>query len=94
MEFFDGKDVCVGPVYSFSEAFEDDHNRDRGMVFEADVPGAGPWTHVGNPLKLESLGDAELRLPPPGLGEHTEEVLQSAGITAEQLEELRSSGAV
>lgn len=94
MEFFDGKDVCVGPVNSFSEAFEDEHNRARGMVFEAEVPGAGEWTHVGNPLKLESLGDAELRLPPPGLGEHTEEVLQSAGITAEQLEELRSSGAV
>lgn len=94
MDFFDGKDVCVGPVYTLSEAFEDEHNRHRGMIFEADVPGAGQWTHVGNPLKLESHGHAEVRLPPPGLGEHTEEVLQSAGITAEQLQELRSSGAV
>ena len=94
MDLFDGKDVCVGPVHTFSEAFEDEHNRGRGMVFEADVPGAGEWSHIGNPLKLESLGDAELRLPPPRMGEHTEEVLTAAGVTIDELDELRNSGAI
>jgi crotonobetainyl-CoA:carnitine CoA-transferase CaiB-like acyl-CoA transferase len=68
--------------------------RARDMVFEAEVPGVGPWTHVGNPLKLTGVPRGEMRLPPPELGEHTDDVLAAHGFTAAELEELRSRGAI
>jgi len=94
MERFTGRDVCVAPVKSFEEAFEDPQMRAREMIFEADVPGVGPWKHVGNPLKMTGVGRGEMRLPPPGLGEHTDEILAELGLDAAELEELRSRGAI
>jgi crotonobetainyl-CoA:carnitine CoA-transferase CaiB-like acyl-CoA transferase len=95
MAEFDGLDVCVGPVNGFGEAFEDEHVRARRMVFEDDVPGAGKWTHIGDPLKFESSNRADsMRLPPPGMGEHTAEVLGSLGKTDEEVEAFRAAGVV
>ncbi len=93
MALFEGRDACVGPVNSFSETFADEQFAARDMLFEADVPGAGPWTHVGNPVRLGSLGPAEMRLPPPRMGEHTEAVLGELGM-ADKIEELRNHGVV
>jgi crotonobetainyl-CoA:carnitine CoA-transferase CaiB-like acyl-CoA transferase len=94
MEHFGDRDVCVGPVYDFDETFADEHNRARGMVFDAEVPGAGAWSHVGNPLKLASNELDAMRLPPPKMGEHTDEVLTEAGVTPEQMQELRAGGVI
>lgn len=94
METLAGLDVCVGPINGFEEAFEDPQMRARGMVFEAEVPGVGPWKHVGNPLKMTGVERAEMRLPPPGLGEHTDEVLLSAGLSQAELDDLRGRGAI
>ena len=90
---FDGRDVCVGPVNAFSETFEDEQFAARDMIFEAEVPGAGDWKHVGNPLKLLSAPASEMRLPPPKMGEHTTEVLSELGL-ADRLEELRAAGVI
>ncbi|HJR45915.1 MAG TPA: CaiB/BaiF CoA-transferase family protein [Actinomycetota bacterium] len=98
MQRLQGLDVCVGPVNGFGEALVDPQARARRMAFEADVPGAGEWTHIGDPLKFASsaVGDQppSLRLPPPKMGEHTDEVLRSLGRSAADIETLRSSGAV
>ncbi|MGH2808463.1 MAG: CaiB/BaiF CoA transferase family protein [Actinomycetota bacterium] len=94
MEHFGDRDVCVAPVYDFAETFADEHNRARGMIFDAEVPGAGPWSHVGNPLKLQSNELDAMRRPPPKMGEHTEEVLAEAGVTQERIEELRAGGVI
>ena len=93
MAAFDGRDVCVGPVNSFSETFEDEQFAARSMVFETEVPGVGAWTHVGNPLKLGSAEASSMRLPPPKMGEHTDGVLADLGI-ADRSEELRSAGVI
>ena len=93
MTHFDGRDVCVGPVNSFSETFDDEQFAARDMIFEADVPGAGPWKHIGNPLKVGGAGVSEMRSPPPKMGEHTETVLAELGMS-DRLEELRGSGVI
>jgi crotonobetainyl-CoA:carnitine CoA-transferase CaiB-like acyl-CoA transferase len=94
LQAFQGRDVCVGPVNNFGEAFEDPQVRARSMIVEAPVPGAGPWKHVGNPIKVGGPNDELLRRPPPGLGEHTEEVLTEAGFEKAAIEELRAAGAI
>jgi len=94
MAHFDGLDVCVGPVNDFAEAFSDEQVKHRAMVIEADVPGAGPFKHVGNPIKMGSMKSDFLRRPAPGLGEHTDEVLEAAGIDEVARAALRAASAV
>ncbi|MPZ91108.1 MAG: CoA transferase [Actinobacteria bacterium] len=94
MEHFDGLDVCVGPVNDFAETFADEQVRHRAMVIEAKVAGAGSLKQVGNPIKLRSMTSDLLRRPAPGLGEHTDEVLEEAGVDEAERAALRAASAV
>ena len=94
MKVLEGLDVCVGPVNDFAETFDDPQVIHRNMVVEAEVPGAGSWKHVGNPIKLTGAPGDVTRRPPPGLGEHTTEVLQELGMGAGDIDALRADGAI
>lgn len=95
MEQLGRADVCVAPVNGFAEALGDPQARARSMVFEADVPGVGEWTHIGDPMRFASSGAASaMRLPPPRMGEHTDVVLEELGHTPAEIDALRSSGVI
>jgi formyl-CoA transferase len=48
---------------------------------------------VGSPVRLN--GDrADSDLPPPALGEHTQDVLAALGLAVEEIERLRAAGVV
>ena len=95
MEVLATEDVCVGPVNDFAEAFDDEQIVHRDMVVEQDVPASGRVRMLGNPIKLSGSADEEVvRLPPPRMGEHTSEVLGEIGITGDDLDKLRSAGAI
>ena len=94
MDHFEGLDVCVGPVNDFAEALDDPQARHREMFVEGELPGAGSWTFVGDPIKLAGSRADLTRLPPPGLGEHTDAVLAEAGFASNELEDLRAAGAI
>lgn len=95
MDVFAGEDVCVGPVNDFEEAFDDEQIVHRDMVVEGDLPSGESVRGVGNPIKLEDGRDAPVwRRPPPGMGEHTNEVLAEAAVSSSEIEALRSSGAI
>jgi crotonobetainyl-CoA:carnitine CoA-transferase CaiB-like acyl-CoA transferase len=94
MKLFDGKDVCVAPVNDFSEAFADEQVRHREMVVNLELPGTGAFETIGNPIKLASDEAPTLRRPPPGMGEHNEEVVAEIGLGPDDVERLRSTGAM
>lgn len=94
MELLADLDVCVGPVNDFAEAFDDPQARHREMFVDGEIPGVGAWTFVGDPIKLAGSHSEITRLPPPGLGEHTDEVLAQAGFAPDELEGLRAAGAI
>jgi len=94
MATFEGLDVCVAPINDVAEAFDDPQLRHRAMFVEADVPGVGPWTHVGNPIKLAGAPGDVTRRPPPAMGEHTAEILAEVGVEADELEGFRSTGVI
>jgi crotonobetainyl-CoA:carnitine CoA-transferase CaiB-like acyl-CoA transferase len=86
---------CLEPVLGLDEALASEHVAARGMVVGLDQPGvAEPVRQLGAPVKLSRTPPDTNRLPGPELGEHTEEVLRSAGYDDERIAELLRSGAV
>jgi formyl-CoA transferase len=74
------------------EIAEEPSLRKTGTVVEVDHPKRGKYLSVGNPIKMsESASDVTRS---PLLGEHTDQVLAELGYSAEQIAELRSSGAI
>ncbi|MDF1500596.1 MAG: CoA transferase [Anaerolineales bacterium] len=63
-----------GPINDIGEVFEHPQVEARRLIIESDHPSAGTLRLTGFPYKLSDTPPA-LRLPPPRLGEHTEDVL-------------------
>ncbi|RJP75432.1 MAG: CoA transferase [Candidatus Abyssobacteria bacterium SURF_17] len=86
--------IPSGPVNNIQDALNDPQVRHRNMVVEIDHPEIGKYEALGNPVKSSVMKDGEF-LPPPTLGQHTEEVLTSlAGLSAEEIRSLRDEGVI
>ncbi len=67
-------DVPAGPVNSIDQVFSDPQVLERGMFQSLDRPSGETVPMAGSPLNF-SQTPVEMRLPPPRLGEHTNEIL-------------------
>ncbi len=86
------EDVPCGAVNNFEEAFADEQVLARDMVVEIEHPLLGKIRQTGNPIKMSGTPPEVRRrfLPPPTLGEHTEEVLSGLlEYSADRIERLR-----
>lgn len=64
------------------------------MVTEVDHPACGPMKLVNTPVKY-SFSKPSIRTPPPTLGQHTNEVLESLlGMDASEIKKLRDQGVI
>jgi CoA:oxalate CoA-transferase len=80
--------IPVGPVQDIGEVARDPQIAHRDMFVELDHPVLGPVRFTGNPLKLSRTPGGPGRLP-PGLGEHSAEVLAEVlGMSGERVNEL------
>lgn len=85
--------VPAGKIYDIADIATDPHYRAREMIlpqrtrqgFEVEVPGIVP--------KLLSTPGA-IRSPAPELGEHTRDILDGLGFTAEQQAQLQAEGVI
>ena len=87
--------IGSGPINNLEQVFADPHVIAREMVIEMEHPATGskPMKLIANPIKL-SATPPTYRKPPPLLGEHTDEVLQEAGLSAEEIAKLKEDGTV
>ena len=86
-------EVPAGPVFTLDQVFADPQAEHLGLRQTLDHPTAGEVSVTGFPWRLTD-SPAEMRLPPPCLGQHTDEVLQELGYNAETIARLRASGVV
>jgi crotonobetainyl-CoA:carnitine CoA-transferase CaiB-like acyl-CoA transferase len=86
--------TCATPVYeSFEEVFSDPHAQYQKMIVELEHASLGNVKQIGVPIKLSDT-PGSVRTLPPKPGQHTEEVLISAGYSKSRIEGLRKKGAI
>jgi len=86
--------IPCGSINTIPEVFDSPQAEARSLALTVEHSTAGPVRVPGFPYKL-SRTPAEVRLPPPLLGEHTEKVLtELLGYSIEEVSFLREQGAV
>jgi len=94
VQLLDDAGVANGPINSIAEVFEEPQVQARGMQIELPHAAAGRVTLVGSPMKF-SATPITYEIPPPALGQHTQEILEKVlHKTEEQIAKLHSSGTV
>jgi crotonobetainyl-CoA:carnitine CoA-transferase CaiB-like acyl-CoA transferase len=92
MELMEPEGLFAAPVKSFAEAFSDDQVSQQGMIATIDSP-VGELKLPAPPYRL-SRTPATVRTAPPRHGEHTDEVLESAGFSRDEIDRLRQEEAI
>jgi formyl-CoA transferase len=86
--------VPSGRVFSPGEAAADPQVAHRGLLRTLPVPALDRSIAVVGPAVRFSATPGAVDRPPPGLGEHTEEILGEAGFDAAAIDALRAGGAL
>jgi formyl-CoA transferase len=87
----DAAGIPAGPINSVTQAFADVQAQHRQIVRVMHGGALGEVRTVGSPVRIDGER-ADSELPPPALGEHTEQVLVEMGLSAGELEKLSRDG--
>jgi formyl-CoA transferase len=86
--------VPNGPINSLAQVFAEPQAIARALRFELPHPLAGKVSLVRSPMRFSGTA-LEHAVPPPTLGQHTDEVLgEILRLEKSRIEELRKSGAI
>lgn len=89
-ELFAGTDACVEPVLSLAEAVEHPQLKARELVTQVPRGDGTSQAQMACPLKF-SEGLPAPRYVGATLGQHTDQVLEELGFSAQRIEALRSA---
>lgn len=86
--------IPAGPINAIPAALSDPHVAARGLVHEIGAQTGEVLRMVGPPVKL-APDPAQVRTPPPRLGEHTDDILRDVlNLDAETISTYRAAGVV
>lgn len=94
IELLEQAKVPCGPINNVKEVFENEQVLSRDLLETLTHPTIGNLKIVNNPMRL-SKTPPEMRLPPPVLGQHTEEILSEyLKMSHKDIEALRAAGII
>jgi len=93
LRILDAAEVPCGPINGRADLLTDPQIAANELIVESEHPAVGRMRQTRPAARFERT-PAEIRRPAPTLGQHTDEVLAEAGLSAEQIAELRSEQVV
>jgi crotonobetainyl-CoA:carnitine CoA-transferase CaiB-like acyl-CoA transferase len=93
VEVITGAGVPCGPINRVSDVVTDPQVLARGMMADIDHPNVPGLRVPGSPLKLTDTPPS-VRLHPPLLGQHNQEVLEQLGYDAKEIARMEETGVV
>lgn len=90
---FEKHGVPAGPLHFIEELFNHPQTMANGLQVEIDHPLLGNLKMVGPPFQMSESKLAP-QGPSPMLGEHTDDVLAEAGLSSDQIDQLRAAGVI
>jgi len=93
LALFEANDFPCGPINDYAAVFADPQVQAREMIVNVDHPTLGTVQALGSPIKMSATPPDPSRRAPL-LGEHTDEVLRQAGFSQDEIDRLRSDGAI
>jgi len=90
LELFKADDIAAGPIYTVDKVVEDPQVKEQGCILTMKHPLGGEIRLAGNPIKMPGSINPSEYLPPPTLGQHTDEVLAGLlGYSEEKIQRLK-----
>ncbi|ARB25999.1 CoA transferase [Pseudomonas tolaasii] len=86
-------EVPAGRIYSVADIVGDPHYQARDMLLNAELPGGVSVKMPGIVPKLSET-PGEVNWQGPTLGQHTDDILGSLGLTVADIQRLKTSGVV
>jgi crotonobetainyl-CoA:carnitine CoA-transferase CaiB-like acyl-CoA transferase len=93
LELLATRDVWCAPVQTFDQLVTDPQVVHNELLTTVDYPGVGEVRVVGVPARF-SRTPGTIRLGPPVVGQHTDEILGSLGYGDDEVGRLRQEGCV
>jgi formyl-CoA transferase len=94
IDLLEANGVPCGPINNLDEVFVNPQVEARNLRIDLPHPAAGQVKLVGSPMKMSGT-PPQYDMPPPLLGQHTEEVLRELlGRSQEEIAALRGKGVV
>lgn len=93
LDLLEGAGIPCSPLHTLGELAAHPHARESGMMFDYEHPHFGAMRAVAQPVRYDGER-ATLRRPPPGLGEHSTEVLKEIGLDSARIAQLAADGVI
>lgn len=94
LEICEKSGIPAAPINTIDQVFADPQVLARNLIVDGKLTAGDPFKVAGAPYQLNGEG-AEIRFPPPALGEHNQEILRSdLGLTEQEIESLQADGVI
>jgi crotonobetainyl-CoA:carnitine CoA-transferase CaiB-like acyl-CoA transferase len=91
LEILATKDVWAARVQTFDDLVADPQVEHNGLIRTVEHPAGGEIKVVGVPMRFSGT-PGDIRSGPPAVGQHTDDVLEEAGFSLEEIRVLHEDG--
>jgi crotonobetainyl-CoA:carnitine CoA-transferase CaiB-like acyl-CoA transferase len=93
IDIFNKAGVPAGPIYSIDQVFADPQVKHLGIAQSVKKKDKSTLNVVGQPFNMTRTR-SRIAAPPPGMGQHTNEVLKEFGFKPKEITALRKANAL